>query len=156
MKQTNLYNDSYISFAQAKGTVVAQTVAAGSTYDSSKGSEDKLLRVIGKNIQYSGDSGKTVAKRIRKIMGKNVTIEYIGSGLSTQKVLSVNVLNADGKEIKYFKQDDKITIQLEMAKKKNKIAPKVNRSNREKKVVPSSDGNYYKKPSNNTGNNHDV
>ena len=156
LKQTNLYNDSYISFAQAKGTVVAQTVAAGSTYDSSKGSEDKLLRVIGKNIQYSGDSGKTVAKRIRKIMGKNVTIEYIGSGLSTQKVLSVNVLNADGKEIKYFKQDDKITIQLEMAKKKNKIAPKVNRSNREKKVVPSSDGNYYKKPSNNTGNNHDV
>lgn len=142
LKETNLYDDSYISFSKDKGYIFDQTVKAGKEYDSRDKADKKLLKVVGTEINYKGISGRKVEENIKKIMHKNAKIVFKGSADSSREVTKIVISTKNGKT-DYFKNNEKITVEIFVEKAKQKTLDKKN--SEKNKITKSISGVTAKK-----------
>ncbi len=98
-----------------KGDILEQTRPAGEELDVSRAKpEGGLLHVIGEEFLYGGKTGNQLKKELEDSLGGSVQVTAKGSGVMTQPVSSVTVLDAQGKEINYFRKGEAVTVALNL------------------------------------------
>lgn len=111
LEDSSLVDKSYYTFENYKpGYIWEQTVPKGEKFDGSEQREEPLLKVVGQQISFQGETGAAVKN---KVSWPNTKVMFDKNGGSMDQVVeSVTVTDQNGVKKHFFKKDETLVITI--------------------------------------------